>query len=816
MGGIIIFFVSLIWLIAYPGFEPLVGFLASAIAFFGSSQFDDENLRNDPAQIKQRADSQRDAMLKQVQKYFVENVLDSSLHDAIVHELELTHKPDIIQNAHGIVLKNAGKKPLKTDADIAELFEEAEGRLLITGEPGGGKTTTMLRLARHLIPHALADKGKPIPTIFNLAEWSQKREDLNIWMASVLQEKYRAPEEVATYWIDENEILPLLDGLDEVPAEHRAECIKKINDYGASGVNIALIVCSRREEYEKLVIDNTDNRLNMGGSIQLDLLTQEQIIHFLDDLGEKTAALRAFLSQDEQLLDIAKTPLLLNMMVLAYEGQIIDSEATSSTEERRSHLFDTYIQRRFETKDIKDQRYTKESTLKWLSWLAWQMNGRNLTEFKIEELQPWWLPNERQINRYKADISLVFTLVFGLSSGIAFGFAVGLAGLLALDILFGLKVGISFGLAVGILFGSFAERYVKLNIKPVSALIWRWNSYAVQRFAFGFAVGITVSLVLSFPFGLVFGLTRGLAIGFAGGLALALGELLVPEEINQSQHTNEGILRSWKTGWLRFWILVPIFFIAGAGMGISEAVIQGKTAWTSALIPIFIFGIPISLGFSAFWGLRDGEGWNAVLKHKILRRMLFKEDQIPIYTEYADFLFYASELRLLVPVGGGFKFMHGLLQDHFADIYIKANPDAEIIPDPDKLNKDLEKHVTLVVELAKKLEMLSQDIAAIFEEVKLVQKKYPKEFSQAVTILDQQSNAETDNLIETANKLIRLVEDDMDQFNHTSILASLTRLTNLVEQSTLASKKLQHLTVDKQRIEKILASLGEKPRNYKL
>ena len=52
---------------------------------------------------------------------------------------------------------------------------EINGKLLILGNPGSGKTTTMLDLAKVLIDRATAQPDLPIPVLFNLSGWKDDR-----------------------------------------------------------------------------------------------------------------------------------------------------------------------------------------------------------------------------------------------------------------------------------------------------------------------------------------------------------------------------------------------------------------------------------------------------------------------------------------------------------------------------------------------------------------------------------------------------------------------------------------------------------------
>jgi predicted NACHT family NTPase len=66
------------------------------------------------------------------------------------------------------------------------------GLLLILGEPGSGKTTTLLELAVNLISRANADAKERVPVVLNLSSW-KKKQPLAEWIARELSEKYRVP-----------------------------------------------------------------------------------------------------------------------------------------------------------------------------------------------------------------------------------------------------------------------------------------------------------------------------------------------------------------------------------------------------------------------------------------------------------------------------------------------------------------------------------------------------------------------------------------------------------------------------------------------
>src|SRR4051794_41904175 len=83
---------------------------------------------------------------------------------------------------------------------------------------------------------------------------------------------------------------------------------------------------------------------------------------------------------------------MLSIMVLAYRGMPINElRARGSLDERRAHVFDTYVQRMLTRRGV-PTRYAPQQTLGWLAWLARNMVQRSQTIFFVEGMQPDLLP----------------------------------------------------------------------------------------------------------------------------------------------------------------------------------------------------------------------------------------------------------------------------------------------------------------------------------------------------------------------------------------------------------------------------------------
>jgi Cdc6-like AAA superfamily ATPase len=103
----------------------------------------------------------RQALLNKVKNFWVKGVLETSLHHQVVIQLSLEDRLDALATPWNLVLEAAGQPQcrLPESTTVIDLFDQlGTGRtLLILGEPGAGKTITLLQLARELIERAEQD-----------------------------------------------------------------------------------------------------------------------------------------------------------------------------------------------------------------------------------------------------------------------------------------------------------------------------------------------------------------------------------------------------------------------------------------------------------------------------------------------------------------------------------------------------------------------------------------------------------------------------------------------------------------------------------
>jgi predicted NACHT family NTPase len=354
----------------------------------------------------------RTRLLKQVRAIWIEGLLEQSLHRAAWIDLHLQEQPDALENPWQLQVQELDREPhpLPVDTSIVEVYDEVDGKLLILGEPGSGKTTLLLQLARTLLDRALADERHQMPVIFNLSSWAQQQKPLATWLVDELKTKYQVPRQVAQDWVDADQVLPLLDGLDEVAKEARPACVQQINNYCQSRQtrgSSPIVVCCRSEEYAVL-----STRIMLQQAVSILPFTDEQINTYLERAGEQIKGLRQALDKDIELHNLARQPLILNIFALAYQGAIAAEVPTGETrEEMRQTIFARYVEHMLKRRG-QSKRWKPEQVTHWLTFLAKQMQRHNQTVFSVENLQLTWLSRGRR---------LLPQLCVGLLGGLAGG-----------------------------------------------------------------------------------------------------------------------------------------------------------------------------------------------------------------------------------------------------------------------------------------------------------------------------------------------------------------------------------------------------------
>jgi eukaryotic-like serine/threonine-protein kinase len=667
--------------------------------------------------------SQLKILRGRVMEYWVDGVLKHSLYSEVLISLgkrEIGKAVDAPWKYTVEVSDATNSAPLE-DRDVSAIYD-ATGLLLILGEPGSGKTTTTLELTRTLLERARDDIKERVPIVLNLSSW-KKKQPLVEWISGELSATYRVPRKIARFWLQHDYLLPLLDGLDEVPADLRDDCVAAINDFIEGSKPSGLVVCCRLMEYQWL-----PKRLKLNGAICLEPLSSEEVSNYLARGGSKLAALREAVDTDPVLRELAQTPLMLSIMSLACQeadGDELAKQKGDSPEKRRKQIFGLYVEQMFQRKGTASLVFPKEKIIGWLSWLAGKMREHSQSVFLIEGLQPNWLGSRAKRVAYGAVVALSLWLIF-LLTGVLTG---GLIGALMVGPIAGLINGLTFGLiiSVGVGLGCWSESPWRNGVisgsigGSIGGLIpglFAWLIYRTTPGTMPIGPNRTLTYVL------ICGLTFGSIGGSIGGLGVgSLNHITLVESMSWKwnqfwKKTIPGFIVGLIFGLIlvliQFWgggfelqslwaglIVTPIFgaifgLVSGLVGGFADRVKVGKaspnqgtklsrknslatglvTLLTLGLIGGLIGGLCRELIAGLIAGLIVGliiglivglnRGGSAVIKHYALRLILWLNGYTPF--NFIKFLDQCARLILLKKVGGGYIFIHRMLLDYFADI----------------------------------------------------------------------------------------------------------------------------------------------------
>jgi hypothetical protein len=424
-------------------------------------------------------------------------------------------------------------------------------RLVVLGDAGAGKTTLMIRLVLDMLKRRAA--GDPVPVLVPVASWNPGTEGLNEWLTRRLSIDYpwlSAPAppgsgglRVVDALLSGNLVLPVLDGLDEIPETVRGLAVTAINQAAMPGES--LVVTCRTDSYRKAVCpdDRLEVRLHAAAGIELCPLDSELVADYLRKGADGQAAkarwtpVLASLADPGPLSSVLSSPLMVGLAQVIYNPppsvpatkppDPIELCELSTAEALKRHLLGGFIGAAYRpvrnSRGLERQVWKLQQAERSLIFLA-----RHL-ERTIEGPDfAWWQLTNGAL--------AVMTVVMGLAAGLGCGLLVGLAAGLAASISGGIA-GWLMAMSTTGMVGSMA-RYGKPPDPPsqsVSDALGSAIGPLVGLIAFCFfvaAVAIADVLVAVLVGGLAGRIAVGMAGGLAGGLVagLAVGARRIGEQ----------------------------------------------------------------------------------------------------------------------------------------------------------------------------------------------------------------------------------------------------------------------------------------------
>jgi hypothetical protein len=600
-----------------------------------------------------------------------------------------------------------------------------------------------------------------------LSSWKNLEPSFFEWLVGELKGKYGIPQNLAQRWLKKNQLLPLLDGLDEVAPQYQQACAVALNTWLIGELDqrpCGIVICCRQEEFEQVV----RQPLILQGAIYLQPLTVVQIEDYFAQVGLQDVW--QTVQQDEALQELLTTPLFLSMFGWVQkqgEFSLSDWRSRTTSDLKIEYLLDTYWKAAMSRKLIIDlnewQRGIRSKTYgkkplpqcravrRALVFVAKTLEEESQTELLIEGMQPYHLRDKLRQWQYWLFLFLGNLLASGtIATLVLFQWSqlpyppVSWSSFLKSIVLLGLPGGFILSTeskadGARLIMYPFVQVYCSLLRKKLPTEFRKYipilhdiNLYLRFRLKVPsfkdlknevFKPSVAIACWMSDYFWmplvpLIMGIHE-----LSGELASALGwkrlgrnlkesfDLIIQNfrafanEVDESRYPNHiflGIITfqyvqmiKLRGGWLlnlAFDILAlfpkVIIFIISIILNLvsvlvteeieKEKFLSPNYGFKEALRTAFLISILFCLsyfmafqmpamyygGISFVLGFLACYSYLPLIKHLSLRLVLWQSGTIP--WNYACFLNYCTERLLLQRIGGRYRFMHKLLQDHFA------------------------------------------------------------------------------------------------------------------------------------------------------
>ena len=572
---------------------------------------------------------------------------------------------------------------------VITAFRQLPARqLIVLGEPGAGKTVLAMLFTLDLLDTRAPDE--PAPVLLPLSSWNPHAEHLHTWLARRLIEDYPAltntdayGPDAATRLIHGKRLIPVLDGLDEMPPALHDAAIEALDRAVADGG--PLVVTCRSDEYQSAVT-KSGNILSRAAVVEIEPVDVTDSIEFLTatqptgDTRWQPVFDHLRSCPDGPLAQALSTPLMVYLARIAYAHpatrptELCDASHFTDRVIIEEHLLGAYLPSVYSNQPTPRlasdepptaalRSYSPDQAKLWLSFIA-----RHLNEQQTHDLA-WWRLHHALPRRVKKWVGgLVLGLIDGLVCAIAVGIGAGPGGFAA-GLLGALIAGLVGG---GIIIGPPVHpRQLNTQLRGRQRQISQELLAGITTgLGVGIACGIAAVITVGLTIGITVGITVGITIVIAVGVLVGLTQWLnAPADAIRSPSPtyvlrNDRIVSGMRT-------FLGVFGI-GLTMGVTVAAVGDiSVRITTGIVVGIVGGLVAGLAgglagrfalekFSA--GLASSAwGWSLVS-----RWWLALANKMP--WQLMTFLSDAHRRGVLRQVGAVYQFRHTRLQDYLAKV----------------------------------------------------------------------------------------------------------------------------------------------------
>lgn len=316
-------------------------------------------------------------------------------------------------------LRLDGRLDGRFDRAVAQLAEGygrvRSGRLVVLGEPGAGKTVLAVLLALGLL--TVRKPGGPVPVLLAASSWDPVCEPLDEWIVHTLATShYSGRRDIPRRLLDRGLLLPILDGLDEIPESARRSAIRAINR--ALGGDRPIVVTCRSAEYED-VIEGGAPVLRRAPVVEVDPVAVDDVIAYLGDIdwpdgtdwSAVFAHLRAPGNANSAVTTALSTPLMVSLTRLVHQrsggdpGDLLDPARFDCRHAVEDEVLGRVIEAAYAPERLPSGHpvedgspgWEPDKARRWLTYLAQylhQHRERDLAWWRMSHrlLSPWVAP----------------------------------------------------------------------------------------------------------------------------------------------------------------------------------------------------------------------------------------------------------------------------------------------------------------------------------------------------------------------------------------------------------------------------------------
>ena len=549
--------------------------------------------------------------------------------------------------------------PLKGDVDeIVSAFRGLPHRqLVVLGEPGAGKSILALLMTLLIIEEP--EEDQPVPVLLPITSWNPMRERVDDFIIRRLGEEYEFlaarkldGRTLAALLVAQGKVLPVLDGLDELPTEWHSRAVEALDRLATA--DRPLVVTCRGNEYERAVV-GSGSVLSRAAVVENEPVSIEQAIAFLSHPAPTAPRWQPVFEHlrqhpDGALGKVFSTPLMVSLARTAYWAPTTRPTALLKLPSRDAiagSLIDQFVTSRYNAEQpplpMPSQPirvYDPIHAERWLTYLAYHLHQTGSRDLWWWQLSPSLLP---PMPAWAKTITSVVAMLIAVAAARLCAPLIGgweslLGATMAVTAIVGLN---SAGAFRSIWPGGYPP-YVALRYRTAKQ---RRKRRILAQLAFGIISGLLTGF-----------LVRNLALGLIGGATCAVIAIIVPSwpvPIASRQSTPRLTLKANRRN------AAAVATQYGLIGGTVFAALGGLTQWgPSALIS----GSAAALVYA--FAAAFGAGLWTSTRYRLAHIRLATRGQLPwrLWT----FLDDAHRRGILRQAGTAWQFRHALVQERLA------------------------------------------------------------------------------------------------------------------------------------------------------